>query len=211
MLSFFSGLGGLALKFKGYIIAGLAVLALCAGSYGAGYMKAENHDAQKAVVSAKADTKAAENTGNLKVAAILQSDAKAQVHRVEIKVRDMARENQLQAQVDGLRSNTEDLKRLLNEKPDTNPACRVSLGDVLMLNAGDTARTPGGGTDGTPDPAVVAAYQDPTPSSVTCRDLVADDLAIRGQYATLGAGHDKLVDWVQVELIDPQVAKPESK
>lgn len=180
---------------KLYLIAGAAALALLGGTFGAGYLKGEGHAAQ-------VEAKAAHVVASQQVQAVFKQDKLDQTERVARGQRDMTRENELQTQVDSLRTTNSSLQKVLYAKRDPYPDVHLSLGDVRMLN--DAAKLDGVGAQGIPDPASVAAYQVETASDVSFRDLQADDLAIRGQYNELAVRHDKLVGWVQVELIDPQ-------
>lgn len=195
---------GLVTKFKAYLIAGAAVIALAAGSYGAGYLKGENH------VHAQ-DVKVAVAQGDQKTVAVVKAANEDQAAEAAQKVRDLARERQFQATVDALQSQKDTLQRTLNAKTDPDPDCRVALGDVRMLDDAGTAGSGGGSAPQPADPAVVAAYQEQAPSAVTCRALVSDEITVREQYGELAARHDGLVDWVQKELIDPQAAAVDKK
>jgi hypothetical protein len=194
-----SGALGFAAKWKMYLIGAGVGLMLLGGAYGGGYLTGINHETHKEVIVAKRE-------GAAVAASIEAHEAAASANRVVVKVRDIAREEQLQAQVDNLRSNSEKLQKVLDAKADPDPDCRVRLGDVRLLNAAAPERgiLP---ADGVSDPASVAAYQEQTPSSITCRAFISDEIAVRTQYGELAAIHDKLVDWVQVELINPQLGK----
>ena len=178
-----------------YLAAGVAAVALLGASYSAGYLIAQKHDALAQVSSVQA--KAASE-----VKAINVQDQHNQADRVQRTVRDMGRERELQSQIDGLQAN--------NAKPDPDAGVHVRIGDVRMLNS---AIDIGVGPQGIPNSPSVAAYQEQAASTVSLRDLVTDDLDIRTQYKELAAEHDKLIDWVQVELIDAQVnaSKTESQ
>ena len=186
-----------------YLAAGVAAVALLGASYSAGYLIAQKHDALAQVSSVQA--KAASE-----VKAINVQDQHNQADRVQRTVRDMGRERELQSQIDGLQANNANLKNILNAKPDPDAGVHVRIGDVRMLNS---AIDIGVGPQGIPNSPSVAAYQEQAASTVSLRDLVTDDLDIRTQYKELAAEHDKLIDWVQVELIDAQVnaSKTESQ
>lgn len=190
-----------AAQYRAWLI-GAAILAFThAGAFGFGVLHAERGNARQAVAEAKVETTEAKRET---VAVIQHNDAQT-AQRIEVKVRDLARERQLAAERDQLRDQRDLLQRALDEKPDLDPDCRVSTGDLRMLNA---AARPSGGdaTSGASDPAVFAAYQEQTPSTVSCRAFVSGELDIRHQYNDLAIAHDRLIDWIEQEVIEPQVA-----
>lgn len=183
--------------FKRPLIAIALFMGAMTCSFGAGYLIAQTHEAKAHVVEVKRE-------GEKAVEAVVQQTSQAQVIRIERSVRDIERERQLTTQLDGVRSERDNLQRLLNEKPDPDLDVHIRIGDLRMLN--DAATRALDVTAGVSDPARVAAYQEQTPSDVSLRQFVGVELSIRAQYNELAATHDALVDWVQVELIDHQLA-----
>lgn len=135
-----------------------------------------------------------------RVKEVIRWQEKEKIRRVEVKVRDVERERVLQSQLDNVRAERDQLKDVLNAKPDLDPTVFLRLGDVRLLNDGATP----GYLGGVPDPARVAAYQEQAPSATSLRTFVGTELDIRSQYNELALRCDTLVDWVQRELIDAQ-------
>lgn len=182
---------------------GAAVLAAShTAMYGAGYLHAERKAAAEQVLKA-------EQRGNAQVAAVVKQETKAQAERIEVKVRDIKREQQLAAQIETLRAERDALKEAIYENPDPAADFVVGPGYLSLLNdaarGGDSRAT--SGVSGAPG---FAAGQEQAPASLPLRDVVAFEADIRFQYRELATRHDALVDWVYRELIDPQVANAEA-
>lgn len=190
-----------AARYRAWLI-GAALLAFThAGAFGFGVLHAERGHAKQAVAEAQADVRTAQN----ETVAVIEHNNGQAAERIEVKVRDLARERQLADQLQQARQERDALQEILYASPDPAPDCRVSVGDLRLLNNAATAgRSDADG--GTSDPAFVAAAQEQTPSTVSCRDLVSGEIDVRVQYNELATRHDALVDWIEQELIEPQIA-----
>ena len=185
-------------KYKGSLMTGMAILTMLSGAYSAGYISGGQAELKVHQVQVQGQQGKAFN-------ALLKQDNAAQVQRVEVKVRDIARERDLQTKIDAIQEANSSLAKELYETNALNPDCRLPIGTVILLNS---AKLGWGGGDPkrVSDPSVVASYQESTPSTVTCGTLAEDDLAVTEQYQTLRAKNDTLIDWAQKELIDPMQA-----
>ena len=183
------GLLGLLSPIKTKLIAGIAVLAALGLIFGTGYAVGQRNYAAK---ESKAQQKE-----------VVKFIEREREKRVEVKIRDVARERELNNKVEALTKQRDQLKEILSEKPGPDSNVRLRVGDVRLLNDAAT----GAVNDGVSDPARIAAYQEQAPSSITLRRYNETELQLRFQYNELAARHDKLVDWVQTELIDSQVKK----
>lgn len=146
----------------------------------------------------------AEKKGEHAVAAVVKEAQDAQVERVLVKVRDLARETTLINQLDALSMERDNLKAQLDAKTDPDAGVRVRLGDLRLLDSAATGRCLGAEA-GMADPACLAAHQEQAASDVSLRGLVRDGITVRAQYRELAQRHDALVDWVDRELIQPQL------
>lgn len=190
-------------------VAAVALLFAGASAYTAGYFVGAADAAKAQAEALKEDVKKAEKKGDQKVAEVVKAQVKETQLRTERVVRDIARERALQSQISSLKDKNTQLQRLLNETPDPLPDCHVALGDVRLLNEASTPASGGPDGQGLSDPATVAALKERTPSTVTCRALISEEVAVRTRYVDLSARHDALVDWVEKELVEPMRAAPE--
>ncbi len=171
--------------------------------FGIGYQQGAEHATQEMIIlnNAKADEVPA---------IILAEDVKDQTDRTNRSTRDTAREHKLLAEVDALKASNSDLQAILNEKDTPVPDCYLTIGNVRLLNAGKTF--PGSDNpEGASDPTSGAFYQEPDASTISCEDLIADDLDVSSRYNALKLKHDATVDWMTQELIEPMQAKAASE
>lgn len=194
-----SGLTGFITAQKKWLLIAAFLTMTHLGAYGLGTHHADMRNADRAVAEAKGDVTVAKN----ETVAVIDAGNVATIERVEVKVRDLARERLLSAQLQDARDERDELQGILNAKPDPDPDCRVAVGDLRLLNDAAGARG-GDSVGGASDPARVAAYQEPTPSTVSCRAFVGTEIDIRVQYNDLAARHDALIDWTEQEVILPQ-------
>lgn len=186
------------MNYKKWFIIGAVLVASHGAMYGTGYLHATQKAAAEQVIKADKRTSAA-------VAAVVKHEAKAQVERIEVRVRDIKREQMLTAQIDSLQAERDALKDVLNANPDPDPAVFLRGRDVCLLD--DAARGDrASGPQGVPGAACLAAGQEQAASDVSLRQFVGTEIDIRLQYRELAARHDMLVDWVERELIQPQLA-----
>lgn len=184
----------LFLKARAFIQAnalkGVLALTILLAVFSAGFATSVHLNDREAVVVAQAETKTVIKTVEV---------IKTQI--VDRAVRDLAAEKKLQTQVGELQDERDFLQRVLNEKADPDPSVSVRLGDVRMLNdAADAAVNRS-------DPARVAAYQEQAPSTVTLRAFVGSEIDVRVKYNELATRCDALVDWVDREIVKPQIEK----
>lgn len=188
-----------ATAYKKWLIIGAFLIATHLGAFGYGIYTADLRNAEEAVAEAQADIAIAKN----ETVAVIKAADVATVQRIEVKVRDLARERLLAAELQSARDERDNLQGILHAKPDFDPDCRVAVGDLRLLD--DAARPSGGdAAGGTPDPARVAAYQEQTPSAISCRAFVGAEIDVRVQYNDLAVRHDALIDWIEEEVILPQ-------
>lgn len=169
------------------VIVGVLWALSLGAAYGAGYLVGQRDHADQQT--------------DQRVKEVIRWQEKEKEKRVEVKVRDVQRERELQATVQRITGERDKLQELLDAKPDPDPNVYVRLGDVRMLN--DEAAP--WNSVGVPDPARIASYQEQAPSTTSLRHFVGTELLVRAQYAELAARCDMLVDWVQRELIDSQL------
>jgi alkylation response protein AidB-like acyl-CoA dehydrogenase len=150
----------------------------------------------------KSQIKQAQAAASRQAAAQEAQDEKDKAARLALQVKNIAAEQNLDAARDGLRHINARLQEILNAKPDPDPGCHLRLGDIRLLN---DAAASGDPAPGLPDPAAGPAYQEQTPSSVSCRAFVSTEIAIRQQYRDLAAQNDAKTDWMQSALINSQL------
>lgn len=189
-----------ATNYRKWLIIGGILIASHGAMYGVGYIQAERAAQVQQVKEAKATT-------DTTVKAVVIKAAEAQAERIEVKVRDIKRETQLAAQIDTLRSERDALKDALNETPDRDPGVYLRVGDVRMLDRAARGADYGP-SEGIPGASSLAAGEEQAASGVSLRQFVSFEADIRFQYRELAARNDALIDWVQKELIDPQIADP---
>lgn len=134
------------------------------------------------------------------VKTITKTVTKERKVEVERKVRDVAVERKLQTQIQALAFQRDQLQKALYAKADPDPGVYLRLGDVRLLDAAATGKV-------VADPAREPAYQEQATSDVGLRSFVGTEVDIRFQYRELAQRCDTLVDWVERELVKPQLTK----
>lgn len=172
-------------------------LLLIGGVIGTIYLYGARHEAEK--LSPIQDHPA--------IQTILKQDAADQKQTTARVIRDVKREQALQAQVDDLKATNLFLQATLHEKDSATPDCVLSLGNVRLLNAGKDGA---GHSEQVSDPASSSAYEERTPSTVTCEDLIADDIDVSTRYNALRAKSDAQSEWMTKELVEPMQAEAAS-
>lgn len=165
--------------------AALVILgSICAGFYFAGYANGESH--AKTVQAVKTVEK------------VVTEYKQIEGQRIEVVKRDLKRETELQSKLTVLETKNRNLEKILNAQPVESDECRLPVGTVRLLNAAKAGAHVSDQAE-LSDPSGVAAYQERTPSTISCRVFSLDAIAVYAQYNELAERHDMLVDWVKTE------------
>lgn len=196
-----SSIIGFVKNYKMWFIGAVVLAASHAAVYGFGY----THATQRAATE---QVEKAERRANTVVDAVVKREAKAQAERIEVRVRDIRREQQLAAQIDNLKTERDALKEILYANPDPDPGVYLRAGDVCLLDDAARGDSDAVSTQGVSGAACIDAGEEQASSDVTLREFVGVEIDIRLQYRELAARHDALVEWVDRELIKPQLQSP---